>query len=107
MLLLPIFSVAALMALQPDPTRASRDAYNRCLFAFVDKAVQDRATPADFDTQFTQQCQTEEAAFRTAIRASLRSARMPAAEVTEMENMEVEDAHLNAKGRFEMAQPQT
>jgi hypothetical protein len=89
------------MALQPDPTRAPRDAFTRCLFAYVDKAAQDRTSRPDFDTQFAQQCQNEEQSFRTAIRAS--AGRMPAAEVEEIQKMEVEDSRLNAKARFEDA----
>ena len=89
------------MALQPDPTRASREAFTRCLFAYADKAAKDKTSPADFETQFAQQCRNEEQAFRTAIRAS--ASRMPAAEVEEIQKMEVEDSRLNAKARFEDA----
>ena len=96
-----ILATAAAMALQPDPTRGPRDAFTRCLFTFVDKAANDRTSAADFETRFPQQCQAEEQAFRAAIRAS--ASRMPAAEVEEMQKMEVEDSRMNAKARFEDA----
>ena len=89
------------MSVQSDPTRASREAFTRCLFAYADKAANDKTSLADFESRFAQQCQAEEQAFRSAIRAS--AARMRPAEVEEIQKMEVEDSRLNAKARFEDA----
>ena len=104
MLISSVLTAAALLSFQADPIRAPRDAYTRCLFAYADKAVEDRMEAAQFESGFPGQCQREERAFRDAIRSA--NARMPAAEVEEIQEMEIEDARLNTKGRYEAAQPQ-
>lgn len=88
---------------QRDPTQAPRDAYSRCLFTFADAQATERKTLADFEAALPQQCQTEERAFRDAIRAQLTALRVPAAQIEEDTTMEVDDARANTKGRFEDA----
>ncbi len=95
------FSAMAMTTVQRDPTQAPRDAYSRCLFTFADAQAQARKTLPEFEAALPQQCQTEERAFREAIRAQLTSLRVPAAQIEQDTTMEIEDAHANTKGRFE------
>lgn len=105
MLISSLLGISAMtMALvQRDPTQAPRDAYSRCLFSFADAQAQERKTLAQFEEALPQQCQSEERAFREAIRAQLTSLRVPAAQIEEDSTMEIDDARANTKGRFEDA----
>lgn len=103
MLVFYALGAVALMSLQADPTRAPREAFSRCLFTYADAQANERVTLAAFETGFAQQCMTEERAFREAIRAQQAAMRAPAAEIEEIQNMEVEDARANTKARFEDA----
>lgn len=91
----------ALMWQPADTTRPSREAFTGCLRTYVDSAMQRRASQADFDAAFPQQCATQQAAFRTAVIARERASRSTAAQAEESANMEVEDARTNFHDRFE------
>lgn len=92
--------VALSLAMQSDTTRASREAFTRCLGRFVDSSMQAGKTQAEFDAAFPQACATEQAAFRAAIIA--RDTRMAAtrAGAEDAANLEVEDARFNFNDRF-------
>ena len=72
--------VAAMGAVQSDPTRTSREAFTNCLRQFVDRAVEDRMTRETFQAEYPQQCTAQEAAFRQALTRA-NDARMAADEI--------------------------
>jgi hypothetical protein len=99
--------LSAAMALQPaDTTRASREAYTRCLRAFVERSLQTRMSPANFATEFPQQCQSQEVAYRAAVIQRETAARLSRADAEESATMEIEDARFNFRDRFDMNQPE-
>jgi hypothetical protein len=100
--------ISAALAMQAsDTTRASREAFQRCLGTFVDGAIRERKPPAEFTTAFPQACAPEEAAFRRAIIARDTASRATRAGAEDAANLEVEDARFNFNERFDMAQPVT
>jgi len=103
---LMLLSAAAAMQAS-DTTRASREAFQRCLGTFVDGAIRDRKSPDEFNTAFPQACAAEEQAFRRAIIARDTANRATRAGAEDAANLEVEDARFNFNDRFQMAQPAT
>jgi hypothetical protein len=100
--------LAAAAAMQAsDTTRASREAFQRCLGTFVDGAIRDRKPLDEFNTAFPQACAPEEQAFRRAIVARDTANRATRAGAADAANLEVEDARFNFNDRFQMAQPAT
>jgi len=102
MLISSIVGAAALLALQPDPTRAPRDAYTSCLRTFMEKSVKDKTSAGDFEAALAKQCTEQERALRTAIQAREKSFKTPAADVDQIVTDELEDARGNIKQLFEM-----
>ena len=102
MIVSSILGAAALMALQADPTRAPREAYTRCLRAFVEKGVTDKMTVEAFTAALAQQCTEQENAYRSAVRSYQAGMKVPAAEIDEIIKEEVDGARDNMKQRFEM-----
>src|ERR1044072_5889182 len=102
-----MLAAAAVSMQASDTTRASREAFQRCLGTFVDGAIRERKAVDEFNTAFPQACAPEEQAFRRAIiaRDTANRATRPGAE--DAANLEVEDARFNFNDRFQMAQPQT
>ena len=96
---------AALSMQASDTTRASREAFQRCLGTFVDGAIRANKTPDEFNAAFPQACAAEEAAFRRVIIARDTASRATRAGAEDAANLEVEDARFNFNERFEMAQP--
>lgn len=88
-----------------DTTRASREAFQRCLGTFVDAAIRERKPVAEFDAAFPQACAAEEQAFRRAIIARDSALRATRAGAEDAANLEVEDARFNFNDRFQAAQP--
>ncbi len=107
MIVSSILGAAALMALQTDPTRGPRDAYTRCLRAYMEKSVKEKATPEAFTSAFPQQCVEQENAYRAAIQSFQKSLRVPAAEIEQIIKDEIDTARDNTKQHFEMHQPRT
>jgi hypothetical protein len=103
MLVSSILGAAALMAVQADPTRASRDAYTRCLRTFMEKSVKDKTTADDFGAALARQCTDQETAYRSAIRAREANYKTPAGDVDQIISGELEDARENIKQIFEMS----
>jgi len=100
--------VAAAVSMQAsDTTRASREAFQRCLGTFVDGAIRSNKALDAFNTEFPQACAPEEQAFRRAIIARDSANRATRAGAEDAANLEVEDARFNFNDRFQMAQPQT
>lgn len=98
---------AALSMQASDTTRASREAFQRCLGTFVDGAVRTQKPLATFNTEFPQACAAEQAAFRNAIIARDTASRATRAGAEDAANLEIEDARFNFNERFQMAQPAT
>jgi hypothetical protein len=99
--------LSAAMALQPaDTTRAQREAYTRCLRAFVERSLEGRMSPANFATEFPQQCQSQETAYRAAVIQRETAARSSRTDAEESATMEIDDARFNFRERFDMAQPE-
>ena len=100
MLLSSVLIGAALTTLQPDPARAPREAFGRCLHAFVNASVQARKTTEAFEAEHAQQCMTEERAYREAIIRAEMAARQSRADAEEYARLEIEDARRNSRGNF-------
>jgi hypothetical protein len=107
MIVSSILAAAALTASQPDPTRGARDAYTRCLRAYMEKSVKEKATLEAFTAAFPQQCVEQENAYRTAVQTFQKSLRVPAAEIEQIIKDEIDTARDNTKQHFEMHQPST
>ena len=99
-------AIALLLSMQAsDTTRASREAFTRCLGRFVDSSMDAGKTQAEFDAAFPQACATEQAAFRAAIIARDTASRSTRASAEDAANLEVEDARFNFNDRFVAAGP--
>jgi hypothetical protein len=95
--------LALAMAMQADTTRASREAFTRCLGQFVDASAQARKTAEQFRAEYPQACTAEQTAFREAIIRRDMGMRSTRASAEESANLEVQDARDNFAERFEMA----
>ena len=93
--------LAMAMAMQSDTTRASREAFTRCLRQFVESSMQARKTQQQFDTEYAQACTTEQTAFREALIRRDMGMRATRASAEETANLEIEDARANLAGLFE------
>ncbi|TMJ18692.1 MAG: hypothetical protein E6G92_02290 [Alphaproteobacteria bacterium] len=99
-------AIAMLLSMQAsDTTRASREAFTRCLGRFVDSSMEAGKTAAQFSAEFPQACATEQSAFRNAIIARDTASRSTRASAEESANAEIEDARFNFNDRFQGAQP--
>jgi hypothetical protein len=99
-------AIAMLLSMQAsDTTRASREAFTRCLGRFVDSSMEAGKTAAQFSAEFPQACATEQSAFRAAIIARDTASRATRASAEESANAEIEDARFNFNDRFQGAQP--
>jgi hypothetical protein len=103
MILSAALAGAALVALQPDPTRAPREAFTACLHRFVDSAVQARKAADAFTSEFPQQCQAEERAYRQAMVRRDLAARISQADAEASATEEIEWARQNGRESFESA----
>jgi hypothetical protein len=99
-------AIAMLLSMQAsDTTRASREAFNRCLGRFVDSSMEAGKTAAQFEAEFPQACAAEQAAYRGAIIARDTASRSTRASAEEAANLEIEDARFNFNDRFQGALP--
>jgi hypothetical protein len=96
---------AAAFSMQSDTTRASREAFTRCLGRFVETSLDSGKSREEFAAAFPNACAAEQAAFRGAIVARDTAMRATRASAEDAANLEVEDARFNFNERFEMAQP--
>jgi len=97
--------LAASAAQASDTTRSAREAYTACLRGFVQRSLDSGMEPAAFATQFPQQCGQQEQAFRQAVIRRDTASRMSRADAEESATMEIDDAKLNMRERYEMARP--
>jgi hypothetical protein len=100
-----VLAAAAMSMQASDTTRASREAFTRCLRTFVDRSTQDHKTLDQFNAAFPQACAAEQAAFRQAIIQRDMSSRATRATAEESANLEVEDARANFNDIFQMSLP--
>lgn len=99
-----VLAMAMAMAMQPaDTTRVTREAYTRCLRAFVEQKLQERMTAEAFQTAFPQACPQQESAYRAAVIQREVASRIGRAAAEESASTEIEDARFNFRDRFEMA----
>jgi hypothetical protein len=98
-------AAAALMLQASDTTRASREAFTRCLGHFVETASRASKTLDQFNAEFPQACAAEQASFRQAIIARDSASRATRAGADDAANLEVEDARANFSDRFQMSLP--
>jgi len=101
MIMSTVLAGAALVAVQPDPTRAPREAFTACIHRFVNEAVQARKAAAAFTSEFPQQCQAEERAYREAMIRRDVAARISQADAEQGANEEIEWARQNGRENFE------
>ena len=94
-----LFALA--MAMQSDTTRASREAFARCLRQFVESSMQARKTEQQFQTEYAQACTAEQTAFREALIRRDMGMRATRASAEETANLEIEDARTNLAGLLE------
>lgn len=93
--------LALAMAMQSDTTRASREAFTRCLRQFVESSMQAHKTAEQFQTEYAQACRAEQTAFREAMIRRDMGMRSTRANAEESANLEIEDARSNMAGLFE------
>ena len=93
--------VALAMMMQSDTTRASREAFTRCLNQFVQTSMNERKTAAQFQAEYPQACMTEQNAFRQAIISRDTAARATRNGAEASARAEIEDARANFADRFE------
>jgi hypothetical protein len=101
-----VLALAMAASMQPaDTTRAAREAFTGCLRTYVDRSLQARMPATDFTTAYPQQCSAQEQAYREAVIRRETASRASQADARESATMEIDDARLNFRERFEMAQP--
>lgn len=83
-----------------DTTRTAREAFTRCLRAYVDRSVEARMEAAAFEAEYPQQCTTQEAAFREAIIRRDTALRSTRATAEDSARLEIEDARANFSEHF-------
>jgi hypothetical protein len=93
----------AATAFQADTTRSAREAFTACLRSFVQSSIDSGKTAETFETEYPQQCTTQERAFRDAVIRRDTAMRATRASAEEQANLEVEDARVNFSERFEMS----
>ncbi len=93
--------LALAMMMQSDTTRASREAFTRCLHQFVEQSMRERKTAEQFRTEFAAACTAEQTAFREAIVRRDMGMRATRASAQDSANLEIEDARANFADRFE------
>lgn len=97
---------SAALAMQPvDMSRASGEAFTRCLRTFVERALSERMVPSRFNGEFPTACSAEEDAFHAAVFARETREHMSRADAEESAGLEIDDARTSAADRFAMAQP--
>jgi len=90
-----------------DTTRVSREAYTACLRTFVTRSLESRMTLDAFNAAFPTQCQPQQTAFREAVIRRETASRVARAAAEESAGLEIEDAQVNFRERFEMMQPES
>ena len=96
-------ALSTISAQASDTTRSAREAFTACLRGYVDRSL-DAGIPAEtFQTEYPQQCATQETAFKAAVVRRETAARASRADAEEAANLEVEDARVNFSERFELA----
>jgi len=99
-----VLVVAMAAYMQPtDTTRAAREAFTACLRTYVERVTQSRMPPAEFATAYPQQCTAQQTAFHDAIVRREIASRSSRANAEESAGLEIEDARLNFRERYEMA----
>ncbi len=93
----------AVAGMQSDTTRASREAFNRCLRTYMQHAIDTHMTMDAFNAAYAQQCTTEEAAYRAAIVQRENAMHSTASEANEAANDEISGARANYHDEFEIA----
>jgi hypothetical protein len=96
-------ALAAAPAQASDTTRSAREAFTACLRAFVESSIQANKSAETFQSEYPQQCATQERAFRDAVIHRDTANRATRANAEESANLEVEDARVNFSERFEMS----
>jgi hypothetical protein len=94
---------AASAAQASDSTRAAREAFTLCLRTFVNRSLDANTDAPTFETQYPQQCTTQEAAFREAIIRRDMAMRSTRATAEDSARLEIEDARANFSERFAAA----
>jgi hypothetical protein len=92
-----------LAAAAPSPTAAvdtSRVAFTKCLNTAMKKGLDDKVSEAEFEMSIKSVCDTERAAFRTAVIALNRSGGDSVADATDNADMQVDDYHANFVDKF-------
>ncbi len=98
--------LAAASAQATDQTRATREAFTRCLQTFVNRSAEAGKTLEAFRAEYPQQCTAQEAAFREAIVRRETALRATRANADEAAQMEAEDFRVSFSERFEMSLPE-
>ncbi|ALH79004.1 hypothetical protein [Sphingopyxis macrogoltabida] len=98
-----LFTTLLLAAMAPSPTAAvdtTRVAFTKCLNTAMKKGLDDKITAAEFEMAVKSVCETERAAFRTAVIALNRSGGDSEADAAENADMQVDDYHANFVDKF-------
>ena len=98
-------ALSTVSAQASDTTRSAREAFTACLRGYVDRSLDAGISAETFQTEYPQQCATQETAFKAAVVRRETAARASRADAEEAANLEVEDARVNFSERFELAAP--
>jgi hypothetical protein len=96
----------SMMATAQMPAAPQRQQLANCLRAFVNAKVQERMTPADFETAVAAACREQETTYRTAYIAAATRAGDRAAAAERDAGLEVEDLRANFLELFRGSQPE-
>ena len=104
--MIPEVLAFSLLLTQQLPGATQRHQFNNCLRSFMTSKLEERMTPANFETAFAAACREQEAAYRTAyIEAAVRAGdRRPLAE--QDASTEVEDLRSNYLELYRGSQPE-
>ena len=96
-------AAAASAAQASDTTRTAREAFTACLRMYVNRSIEAGTPAATFETEYPQQCTSQEAAFREAVVRRDTAMRATRASAEDSARLEIEDARANFSDRFAAA----
>lgn len=93
----------ALAAMAPAPTGnvdTTRAAFTKCLREHLKKSLEAKMGDAEYEMAVKSTCETERAAFRTAVIAANRAGGDSAADAQDNADMQIDDYHANFTDKF-------
>jgi hypothetical protein len=98
-----LITTILLAAMAPSPSAAvdtTRAAFTKCLRADLKKSLDEKKTPADYETAVKTACQPERDAFRKAVIALDRASGDSEADAADNADLQIDDYHANFSDKF-------